>query len=254
MSERYEFSEVGKVESVCTDLLIRNGITSRKDASEAVLFMLAAPEVEYQSPDFERLVEIYRDRIPERLREVENEYEAFPTDAPLETIEEQLLGVVGLGLEGEIPGPLSAHRWITHAGRADPPAWAADDLPATSLPIVQGRPLLHKTESGEQTQGPAACFESVPDSGALASKSAQEPTGDVDPEETPVQKTRDLLEFLAGDYGEDTVAAAATEVASVTATEGATDNPAIESIANWRDDREISNTVIEKAKRDLFDR
>lgn len=133
MSE-YIVNGVPMVEEVCTDLLEEAGIEHRENAQLAAETLVSPTEILLDTPADEELPELFRTHIKAQFQKLETEYDGLPKATTITDLEGRILGTIGLGLEGRLPGPATVPRHIDHAGQKNPPEWAAEELPATPLP------------------------------------------------------------------------------------------------------------------------
>lgn len=148
MSDQYRFPDDSAVESICMDVLLNHGVEMQIDAFHAVCRMTTPNGTILRTPPVENLPDLFRSSISKELEVLEAQHPEFPVGKTLDQIETVLLGVVGLGLEGEISGPSSAPRHVKLAGREDPPEFAANELPKTSLPTSEAERYLQTSTAG----------------------------------------------------------------------------------------------------------
>jgi hypothetical protein len=138
------------VEANIAHLLESAGYATRDRAYDAAVDVLAAPILLGSRPSVARLEEIYTDAVRNKLGGFDG-----TTSIDDGNLEQQVLGTVGIGLSGEIAGPLNAPRRVAHAGLTDPPSWAADQLPTSELP-TEAAPRIHTlVDAVAATEGPA---------------------------------------------------------------------------------------------------
>jgi len=149
----YIIDGVPMVEEICTDILEESGIEPRGNAKAGAEELVAPQAVVLGSSPEAELPHHFKDHVGNVLHQLEAQYDEFlPTETALAEIEKQILGTIGLGLEGRLPGPQTVPRHINHAGQADPPAWAAEDLPKTSLPTDTAPILVNPTSTEPSTR------------------------------------------------------------------------------------------------------
>lgn len=124
--------DAAEVEFHVYDLLVENGLTDSDVARAFAGEMVACPQTRFASPSLRELPDLYQDSVTLTLDVLDEEGpDSFPNKHTLDELEREILGIVGLGLEGKISGPHSAPHEVAYAGMDDPPDWATKRLPET---------------------------------------------------------------------------------------------------------------------------
>lgn len=126
------------VEAVITDLLQEQGISRRGDARLAAEELTAPTEVILGAPPSADLPAHFEASVSEGLEQLATQYEAFPREWPLTSLEVEILGIIGLGLEGELSGPRivslhSPNTTVSDRGTVTAPILAETGLPTDSV-------------------------------------------------------------------------------------------------------------------------
>lgn len=137
MSDRLVSGDTS-VEAVITELLQEQGISRRGDARLAAEELTAPTEVIVGTPPVSDLPDHFETSVSEGLERLATQYEAFPREWSITSLEIEILGIIGLGLEGELSGPrtVSLHGSNTTARDRGPvmtPVLAETGLPTDSV-------------------------------------------------------------------------------------------------------------------------
>lgn len=140
MSDRIVSGETS-VEALLTDLLHEQGIERRGDARLAAEELTAPTEVILGSPPMSDLPAHFEASVTEGLEQLATQYEAFPQKGTLASLELEVLGLIGLGLEGKLSGPRTVAPEISRGSSsndvsAPPTAVAETGLPTDSVSSV----------------------------------------------------------------------------------------------------------------------
>lgn len=124
------------VEALITDLLQDQGICRRGDARLAAEDLTAPTEVILGAPPATELPDHFEASVSDGLERLATQYEEFPREWPITSLETEILGLIGLGLEGKLSGPRTVLPHISQTSShrsAIAPALAETRLPTESV-------------------------------------------------------------------------------------------------------------------------